>query len=126
MSSHVYTLLQEAERLDNRTLDDFIGHVLSLRARRSHSGKEEAALLEKINKGLPLAQAQRLRVLNQKRQTTSLTQQEQAELLTLVEKSERLTVSRLKRLTALARLRNVSVRELMVQLGVGTTGGNHS
>ena len=123
MSPQVNTLLREVERLDNRSLDDFISNVISLRARRTHTSKEEALLLAKLNKSLSAEQVQRLRDLNQKRKETQLNYQEQAELLKLVEKSEKLTVNRLKHLTALARLRNISVRELMAQLGIATTNG---
>lgn len=123
MSPQVNMLLREAERLDNRSLDDFISNVISLRARRTHTHKEEAMLLERINKSLSAEQIQRLHDLNQKNKETQLSQHEQAELLKLVEKSEMLTVNRLKYLTALARLRNISVRELMAELGIAPTHG---
>ncbi|MCY7359363.1 MAG: hypothetical protein LH609_18285 [Rudanella sp.] len=123
MSPQVNTLLREAERLDNRSLDDFIANVISLRTRRSHRQPEEAALLQKINRGLPAEQVQRMRTLDQQRKEVGLVDQEQAELVALVEKSERVTVRRLQHLAALARLRQVPVRELMTQLGIGTTNG---
>lgn len=123
MNSQVTTLLQEVERLDNRTLDNFITDVISLRARRSHTPAEEANLLKKINKGLPVDQVQRLRALNLKREQKGINQQEQAELVGLVEKSEKYTVNRLKHLIALARLRDVPVRELMAELGIAPTHG---
>lgn len=120
MSLSVHTLVHEAERLDNRSLDTFIDTIISLRVRRGtpNKQKEEALLLEKINKSLPLKQVERLRTLNQKRVDSGITEQEYSELLVLLEKTEKLNVSRLKHLTALARLRDVSVRELMNQLGI--------
>ncbi len=123
MNSQAQTLLREAEQLDNRTLDDFIAQVVSLRVRRSYRQQEEALLLKKINKGLPLAQVQRLHTLNQKRQETGLSSFEQDELVRLVEKSENLTARRLNYLATLARIRHLSVRELMTQLGLGTSHG---
>jgi hypothetical protein len=120
MSSAVTTLFHEVERLDNRSLDDFISNVISLRTRRhvDTKQKEEAMLLQKINKSLSFEQVERFRFLNAKRMENNISQQEYAELLTLLEKIEKLNVNRLKHLTALARLRNVSVRELMHQLGL--------
>lgn len=120
MSLSVHTLVHEAERLDNRSLDTFIDTIISLRVRRGtpNKQKEEALLLEKINKSLPFEQVERLRTLNQKRVDSGITEQEYSELLVLLEKTEKLNVSRLKHLTTLARLRDVSVRELMNQLGI--------
>jgi hypothetical protein len=120
MSPAVNTLFHEVERLDNRSLDNFITNIISLRVRRDtpNTQKEEASLLEKINKSLPFEQVDRLRKLNQKRIESGISEQENAELLVLLEKTEKLNVSRLKHITALARLRNVSVRELMKQLGI--------
>ncbi len=120
MSPAVNTLFHEVERLDNRSLDNFISNIISLRVRRDtpNTQKEEAFLLEKINKSLPIEQVDRLRKLNQKRIESGISEQENAELLVLLEKIEKLNVSRLKHLTSLARLRNISVRELMKQLGI--------
>ena len=120
MSPAVNTLFHEVERLDNRSLDNFITNIISLRVRRDtpNTQKKEAFLLEKINKSLPFEQVDRLRKLNQKRIESGISEQENTELLVLLEKTEKLNVSRLKYLTTLARLRNVSVRELMNQLGI--------
>lgn len=123
MTLPTHTLLREAERLDDRALDAFIADVIALRTRRTHAPSEEARLLKKINKGLPVTQIQRLRSLNQKRREQSLSQSEHEELLQLVEKSEQLNANRLRHLTALARLRQVPVRELMTQLGIGPVHG---
>ncbi|MCP1381271.1 hypothetical protein [Runella salmonicolor] len=123
MNSSVTTLFHEAERLDNRSLDAFIDDILSLRIRREtpDKQKEEAMLLKKINRSLPIEQIQRFRVLNQKRLEDDISEPEYAELLILLDKIEKLNVSRLKYLTSLARLRKVSVRELMNQLGISNS-----
>jgi hypothetical protein len=120
MSPAVNTLFHEVERLDNRSLDTFISNVISLRLRReiTNTQKEEILLLEKINKSLPFEQVVRFRKLNQKRIESDISEQENEELLVLLEKTEKLNASRLKYLTSLARLRNVSVRELINQLGI--------
>ena len=116
-------LIREAERLDNRSLDALIADIISLRMRRSHPQPSEVWLLEKINKGLPISQVQRLQALNEKRQQEKLIDPERDELYALVDKSEKLNVSRLKYLTLLAHQRNVTVRELMNQLGIGPVNG---
>ena len=125
MSPTVSTLFHEVERLDNRSLDIFIDSIMSLRVIRevSNTQKEEALLLEKINKSLPLKQVERFRMLNQKRLDETLTASEYDELLILLEKTEKLNINRVKHLSALARLRNVPVRELMKQLDINSVNG---
>lgn len=120
INSSVATLFHEAEQLDNRSLDAFINNILSLRIQREtpDKQKEEAILLKKINKSLTIDQIERFKELNQKRIEGNISEQEYSELLILLEKVEKLNVNRLKYLTILARLRNVSVRELMNQLGI--------
>ena len=125
MNPSVSTLFHEAERLDNRSLDIFIDSIVSLRVRRevSNKQKEEASLLEKINKGLSLKQVERFKMLNKKRLDETLTTSEYDELLVLLEKTEKFNTIRVKHLSALARLRNVSVRELMKQLDIKAHNG---
>ncbi len=125
MSTTISTLFHEVERLDNRSLDIFIDNVMSLRVRRevSNQQRQEALLLEKINKSLPLKQVERFRMLNKKRLDETLTASEYDELLILLEKTEKLNTNRVKHLSALARLRNVSVRELMKQLDINLANG---
>jgi hypothetical protein len=122
-NSSLASLYHEAERLDNRSLDAFITHIMSMRVRREVSDvqQKESALLKKINQSLPIEQIERFRSLNEKRIETGISNQEQAELLVLLEKIEKLNVNRVKHLTALAQLRQISVRELMNQLGISTT-----
>ncbi|MEA5459069.1 hypothetical protein VB796_08475 [Arcicella sp. LKC2W] len=125
MSTTMSTLFHEVERLDNRSLDIFIDNVMSLRVRRevSNQQRQEALLLEKINKSLPLKQVERFRMLNKKRLDETLIASEYDELLILLEKTEKLNTNRVKYLAALARLRNVSVRELMKQLDINLANG---
>jgi hypothetical protein len=120
MDSSVATLFHEAERLDNRSLDAFINNILSLRVQRKTSDKqkEEAILLQKINKSLSIDNIERFRALNEKRLDNNITEQEHLELGILIEKIEKLNVTRLKYLISLAQLRDVTVRELMNQLGI--------
>ena len=125
MQTSMTTLFHEVERLDNRSLDTFISNIVSLRARRStpDKQKQEAFLLEKINKSLSLQDSLRFKLLNQKHSEGNISEQEYAELSVLVEKIEKLNVNRLKYMTTLAQVRNVSVRELMNQLGISQKNG---
>jgi hypothetical protein len=125
MSPSVSTLFHEVERLDNRSLDIFIDSIVSLRVRRevSNQQRQEALLLEKINKSLSLKQVERFRMLNEKRLDEALTTFEYDELLILLEKTEKLNTNRIKHLSALARLRNMPVRELMKQLDINSVNG---
>ena len=120
MTATVASLFQEAERLDNRSLDTFIGHILSLRVQRKTSDKqeEEAILLKKINKSFSTKEIDRFNVLHEKQLENNITEQEDAELGILIEKIEKLNVKRLKYLISLAQLRNTTVRDVMKQLGL--------
>ncbi|MEY4903393.1 MAG: hypothetical protein RLZZ292_1208 [Bacteroidota bacterium] len=123
LNTSVATLFHEVERLDAPTLDNFISNVLSLRMHRETSDKqkEEAVLLKKINKSLSIDEISQFRILNEKRKEDEITEVEYANLVILLEKIEKLNVSRLKYLTSLAQLRNISVRELIQQLGISTS-----
>ena len=125
MQASITTLFHEAERLDNRSLDAFISNIISLRARRStpNQHKQEAILLEKINKSLSLSETLRFKLLNDKQSEGTITEEEYAELIILVEKIEKLNVNRIKYMTTLAQLRSVTIRELMHQLGMNTNNG---
>ncbi len=120
MNSSVATLYNEAERLDNRSLDAFISNILSLRIQRSVSDeqKREVMLLKIINKSLSVEQMNRLMLLNEKHSDNKITEDEYAELGIYVEKIEKLNVARLKYLIELAQIRKTTVKELMIQLGI--------
>ena len=120
MTLSINNIYHELEGLDKRSLDTFIDNILSLRIRREFpdSQIQESQLLLRINKGLSLKESERFQFLNQKRFDETISKEEYLELEKLVEKIEKLNVSRLKYLTTLARLRNVSVRDLMLQLNL--------
>jgi hypothetical protein len=120
MTLSINTIYHELEGLDKRSLDTFIDNILSLRVRRELSDRQiqESQLLLKINKSLSLKESERYQLLNQKRFDEKISPEEYVELVKIVEKIEKLNVSRLKYLISLARLRNVSVRDLMIQLNL--------
>ena len=106
--------------MDNRSLDAFISNILSLRIQRgvSDEQKREVMLLKKINKGLSIEQMNRFMILNEKHAENKISENEYAELGIYVEKIEKLNVNRLKYLIELAQLRKISVKQLMIQLGI--------
>jgi hypothetical protein len=93
---------------------------MSVRIRRDYPdmSTNEAALIQKINKGLGKVQAHRFELLRQKHENSTISDAERQELSRLLERVEKLNTNRLKHLSALASLRNVSVRELMQKMGI--------
>ncbi len=113
-------LLNGVAQLDTRELEHFVSQVLFLRARRMAPSlaKEEAGLLEIVNQGLSPTFQQRYDELTAKRRAESLTPEEHRELLELIDRVERGDAERVRALTGLAQLRNVTVKELMDELGI--------
>jgi phosphoglycerate-specific signal transduction histidine kinase len=113
-------LVRAVDQLGTTELDRFVSRVLMLQARRRAPAlpAEEAALVARINRGLPAELRDRLDQLGDKRANETLTDEEHAELLGLVPKLEALEVERLEDLSQLARMRGVSLTDLMDQLGI--------
>jgi hypothetical protein len=113
-------LLHAALQLPRSELDQFVTRLLVLRIQHDtpRLTQDEAELLLKINEDLPLAVQQRLDELISKRQTQSLTPAEHQELIHLTEQSEKVNADRMQHLLGLAALRNVSLDEVMRQLGI--------
>ncbi len=113
-------LLSDVAQLDTPALERFISQVLTVRARRLAPcvPQGEAALLEKINAGVPQAVRQRHDALSARRRAETLTSEEHQELLTLIDRTEQVDAERARALADLARLRKISVPELMAALGI--------
>lgn len=113
-------LLHAALQLPRSELDQFVTRLLVLRIQHNtpRLTQDEAELLLKINEDLPPSAQQRLDELISKRQTQSLTPAEHQELIHLTEQSERVDADRMQHLLVLAALRNVSLDEVMRQLGI--------
>ncbi len=113
-------IFRGVEQLSMPELEDFVGRILALRAKRKASvlSTSETELLQKINEGLlPIAQ-QRYNDLSAKRRQETLTPFEHQELLDLIAQIEQFDAKRVNCLAELAQLRRVSVRALMKQLGI--------
>lgn len=115
-------LLSGVAQLDTPALERFISQVLTVRARRLAPSflQGEAALLERINAGVPTDVRQRYDVLSAKRRAETLTSEEHQELLRLIDCVEQADAERARALTDLARLRKISVPALMATLGISS------
>ena len=113
-------LLKAAAKLDASELEHFMAELHALRARRSAPSPsgEEAPLLEEINKGLPPDVQRRYDELRKKLSEETITPNEHQELIALNDRIEEADVERVKALAALAALRNVSMKDLMDDLGI--------
>ena len=113
-------LLDSAAQLDTPELEHLVSEVRALLAKRRapHLSRDEAALLQKINQGLPPDVQQQYDTLIEKRQEETLTSDEHLELITLNDQIEEADAERVQALAALAHLRNVSITALMEELGI--------
>jgi hypothetical protein len=80
----------------------------------------QSRLLEEINRGLTQTQWSRYYALVAKRQADSLSEDEYAELTAASNRIEELNTRRMECLAELARLRNITLPELLGQLGIAT------
>lgn len=79
--------------------------------------KKETELFLIINQGLPADQQQRIEELTEKMEFEAITDAEHRELLQLTDAMEGAQVKRLKAVVELAKVRNVSLDEMLRQLG---------
>ncbi|NOX63951.1 MAG: STAS/SEC14 domain-containing protein [Chloroflexi bacterium] len=113
-------VLHEISDLDTPHLEEFLPEVSLLLAQRKAArlSKRESELLIKINQGLPVEMQERYDELMDKLRNGDISASEHQELLRLVDQIEQADAERLQYLIELARLRNISVDELMAQLGI--------
>lgn len=113
-------LLQGVARLSSRELEQFADRVQALRAHRRAPSlpKREAELLQLINCSIPAEARLRYDVLNNKLHAETISDEEHRELLGLIEQVKQSDVERLRNLVELAQLRQLSLDELMDQLGL--------
>lgn len=113
-------LVQAAERLPMAELTNLVQDLLRLQARRQAPvlSQKEADLLQQINLGLAPEQQRRYAVLIEKRLAETLTPVEHQEFMHLNQAVEQLNVVRLKNLVSLAQLRQITLSQLMADLGI--------
>ncbi len=115
-------LIEAVETMPTGELEEFIAHLLKLRAQRlaPNLSANESELLLKINRGIPVSIQNRFNELVAKRAALTLTTEEHTELLQLTDEIENLDAARVIYLGEVARLRNVSLTQVMADLGIPT------
>jgi hypothetical protein len=117
-------LLEAARQLPPSELNQLVERLLAWRGQLMNSAPRlsaaDTALLLKINQGFAPAPQQRYDELLEKRDARTLTPEEYQELLALTDQVEAFNVERVQALADLARLRQVSLPEVMRQLGLDT------
>ncbi len=113
-------LLNAIDQLNLPDLEKLVSQVISLQAKRKAKSfsKDETELLLKINQKIDPKIKERYDELITKRQEEILSSQEYDELLKLTNEVEKFNVKRVENLTRLAQLRNVTLDELMKNLGI--------
>jgi hypothetical protein len=113
-------LMRAVEQLTPGELESLLARVLAVRAQRQAPclPADEAALLARINQGMPEALRVRYQELIAKRRAETLTPAEHAELLRLTGEVENLEASRVQMLTHLAQLRHTTLEALLKDLGM--------
>lgn len=116
-------LLQAVQQLSLSELEGFVQDIIALKAQQKAPSlsTDETELFLKINQGLSSDIQTRYQLLIQKRNDEILTEPEYQELLQLTEQVEIHQTRRLEYLAQLARLRQISLTDLMTQLGIQPT-----
>ena len=117
-------LLEAARQLPPPEFNQLVERLLAWRGQLMNAAPRlsavETALLLKINQGFAPVPQQRYDELLEKRDARTLTPEEYQELLALTDQVEAFNVERVKALADLAQLRQVSLPEVMRQLGLDT------
>lgn len=117
-------LLEAARQLPPPEFNQLVERLLAWRGQLMNAAPRlsaaETELLLKINQGFAPAPQQRYDELLEKRDARTLTPAEYQELLDLTNQAEAFNVERVQALSDLARLRQVSLPEVMRQLGLDT------
>lgn len=113
-------LLQAALQMPREELEEFVIRLFTLKASEETPclSDRETELLLAINQGLPAVTRKRLNKLIKKRQSYTITEGELRELRQLTDQIEKSDAERLKNLIELAHLRQVTLDDLIRQLGL--------
>lgn len=120
MATHLDQLIAEAAELETSELEVFVGQASSLLAQRKIESPaiQEVKLLQTINECLPKELETRYSRLRSKVENNTITQAEHRELIDLIDIVEQADAKRLQALIALSKLRQISLTDLMNQLGI--------
>ena len=113
-------LLQAVQQLSQSELEQFLQQVLQFHAQKiaPSLSTKESELLIKINQDLPKELRDLYQILLEKRDRETLTESEYQQLLESTEKVEKYQAQRLEHLTKLAQMRQISLTNLIAQMGI--------
>lgn len=113
-------LLQAVQQLSQPELEQFIEQIIQVKAQRiaPSLSTKESELLIKINQDLPQELRHIYQNLMEKRNQEILTKSEYQQLLELTEQVEKYQAQRLEYLTQLAQMRQISLTNLITQMGL--------
>ena len=121
VNSNIQSLIGGFSDMPLHDLESFISglNALVIRKRVADKGKRDKALLLKINQTvLPEQALERYVFLQDKMELETLSETEYQELLNLVNQEEKIRNKRFQFLLELSQLRNISLTELMNNLGL--------
>lgn len=116
----VTEILKSAERLETKSFERLYQKLYAQRIKRNGVkvlNETESTLLNEINKGFDIKKWERLKYLDWKLESEILNRKEEMESLKLAEAYESYSIKRLKNIAHLASVRQISVDNLMEQLG---------
>lgn len=119
----VAELLQNAKRLEAGSFEKLYRNLTALRIERHGSSmlsEAESDVFAKINREFDPQKWERLQYLDWKLEFGALTEPEEAESLQLAEDYERFSVERVNALSQLALLRQISLDDVLHQLGIAS------
>ncbi len=119
----VSEILGSAANLEQNKFEQLYRELFALRAKKKNIpwlNEVESQLISKINTEFDSEKWTRLTYLDWKLEFSALTPKEETESLKLAEAYESYSVERVKCLSQLALLRQISIDELMLQLGLNT------
>jgi hypothetical protein len=113
-------LLRAVDNLSEPEFDKLVDRVLWLKAKRKTQllNPAETKLLLEINQGIPAELYQSYQALRAKRDDETLTDDEYTKLIELSNQMEMLSAKRLAALAQLADIRQISLLQLMDDLGI--------
>jgi hypothetical protein len=117
-------LLKAADSLSESDLENLATRVLFLRARRKGNAltADETVLLERINAAIPIGLHQEYLALVAKRDDETIAEAEYDRMLVLGDRIDDLAAERAHSLVQLAMIRQVSLMQLMDELGIQGPG----
>lgn len=116
----VEELIGGVSQLDTIEIEHLLSEISMILAQRKAESlpNRESVLLRLIGEGLPENLQSRYDLLQQKLLAEQMTPEENQELLGLIDIVEAADAERLKHLIELSQLRQVTLDELMIQLGI--------